>query len=107
MKLYLISQDVNDGYDTYDSAVVAAESEEDARSIHPSPFVVFSQDGKWYGRYADNSCTRAQGKANEPYETENYYGKWVKADQTHLVEVEYLGETNRDRGVVCASFNAG
>lgn len=29
--LYLLSQDVNDGYDTYDSAVVCAMSEEDAK----------------------------------------------------------------------------
>lgn len=33
MKLYLISQDVNNGYDTFDSAVVAAKTEEDARKI--------------------------------------------------------------------------
>lgn len=35
MKLYLISQGHNQGYDTYDSAVVAAESEEDAKLIRP------------------------------------------------------------------------
>jgi hypothetical protein len=31
MKLYYLSQSVNTGYDTYDSAVVAAKNEEDAR----------------------------------------------------------------------------
>jgi hypothetical protein len=36
MNLYLISQDDRDDYDTYDSAVVAAETEEEARSINPS-----------------------------------------------------------------------
>ncbi len=35
MKLYLISQVENDDYDTYDSAVVAAESEDEARLIRP------------------------------------------------------------------------
>jgi len=35
MNIYLIDQDVVYGYDTYDSAVVAAESEEEARNIHP------------------------------------------------------------------------
>lgn len=35
MNLYKISQDVNDGWDTFDSAIVAAKSEEDARNIHP------------------------------------------------------------------------
>ena len=36
MKLWLISQDFNYGYDTYDSAVVAAPTEEAARQISPS-----------------------------------------------------------------------
>ena len=35
MNLYLISQDVNNNYDTYDSAVVQAKSEEEARKIYP------------------------------------------------------------------------
>ncbi len=35
MNLYLISQDKNDGYDTYDAAVVAANTENEARMIHP------------------------------------------------------------------------
>ena len=32
MKLYLISQDFNDVYDTHDAAVVAAKNEEEARN---------------------------------------------------------------------------
>ena len=35
MKLYLISQTENTGYDTYDSAVVAAENAKIAREINP------------------------------------------------------------------------
>lgn len=35
MNLYKISQIVNTGWDTYDSAVVAAETEEAARNTHP------------------------------------------------------------------------
>lgn len=35
MNLYWISQDVNNGYDTYSDAVVAAESEAIAKTIHP------------------------------------------------------------------------
>jgi len=34
--LYLVSQTANDNYDTYDSFVVCATSEEEARSFHPS-----------------------------------------------------------------------
>ena len=36
MKLFLIEQSENTGYDTYDSAVVVAESDEVARDIDPS-----------------------------------------------------------------------
>ena len=35
MELYLISQNVNSDYDTYDSAVVSAENPEKARMVHP------------------------------------------------------------------------
>ena len=36
MKLYYIRHTKMLGYDSYDSAVVAAKSEEDAKDIHPS-----------------------------------------------------------------------
>lgn len=36
MRLYLICQDVNTNYDTYDGAIVAAENENEARNFHPS-----------------------------------------------------------------------
>jgi len=35
MKLYLLSQDVNNKYDTFDSVVVAAKSQEAAKKINP------------------------------------------------------------------------
>jgi hypothetical protein len=79
MKLWVISQDVNRGYDTYDSAVVAAETEEEARNILPS---------------GDN------------WDEARRYGGW--ASKPSEVTVEYLGVTDRDiSGVVLSSFNAG
>ena len=44
--LYLISQKENNGYDTYDSAVVVAESEEEARNTLPSDWI------GWGGSYS-------------------------------------------------------
>jgi hypothetical protein len=38
MKLWVISQSVNQDYDTYDAAVVAAETEEAARNTSPSEY---------------------------------------------------------------------
>ena len=36
MNLYLISQSVNNGYDTYSDAVVCAATSAQARKMHPS-----------------------------------------------------------------------
>ena len=80
--LYLISQDINTGYDKYDSAVVCAESEDAARAIDPSG-------------------------SGEPV-TNKYivYGSWAELDK---VKVERIGEAAEgiETGVICASFNAG
>jgi len=79
MKLWIISQSVNRGYDTFDSAVVAADTEEEARNILPS-------GGTWSDAYR--------------------YGGWARNPSE--VNVEYLGVTDRDiSGVILSSFNAG
>lgn len=80
MKLYLISQDQNNYYDTYDSAVVAAPDEDTARRMDP--------DGKialW----------------------EKHCSAWCSSSE--YVQVRYLGEAaeGTEQGVICASFNAG
>ena len=95
MKLYLISQDRVNGYDTHDSAVVSAKSESDARTIHPSRFVTHVTNGKWMGTY---------NKGGE-YENESYC--WVRYADIDRIQVEYLGETTKERGVILASFKAG
>ena len=79
MKLYLISQDKNEGYDTYDSAVVAAESAKEARSISPAGY----------------SLSEFSGGILEV---------WAPIED---VVVKYIGETELPKGIVLASFNAG
>jgi len=96
MNLYLISQDLNNNYDTYDSAVVAAKSEDDARKIHPTGFVTHIKDGLWMGT-----------RGGEEYETQNDGYCWVKFSEIDQIKVEYLGKTSKERGVILASFNAG
>ncbi len=83
MKLFLISQTENEGYDTYSDAVVCAESEEDAKKIHPSDY-----------------------KDEEVTEEEEKYGTWTTLSN---VDAEYIGEAKEgsERGVVCSSFHAG
>ena len=82
MNLYLISQDANDNYDTYDSAIVAARTKKEAQMIHPS------------GLY-DNW----DGKTWE-------YGSWASFED---VNVELIGVAKKGtrKGIVLASYNAG
>jgi hypothetical protein len=96
MKLWLISQDVNNGWDTYDSAVVAAETEEEARNIYPdnwdnNPKRWNGSKWLWYledGRVLDYSS-----------------GSWTSPDN---VQVQFLADGYEGQaGTVLASFNAG
>lgn len=75
MKLWLISQAVNTCYDTYDSAVVAAETAVEAQQIHPG------------------------GEGSQVW-------SWAEVGDVVVVEIgEALEGTQK--GVICASFNAG
>lgn len=78
MKLWLIEQDENNDYDTYDSAVVVAETENDARNINPG--------GEWGRRYS--------AWATSPDKVVAHY---IGEASPHLAAGE----------IVCASFNAG
>jgi len=80
MKLWKISQNVNNGYDTYDSAIVAAATKNDAKTICPDSDIC--QDSV------------------SPYDS------WCSIQD---VEVKYLGNAakNVKRGVVLASYRAG
>ena len=94
MNLYLISQDVNVYYDSYDSAVVAAENSEDAAQIHPSGHWKWKMDG-WHFVYIDERETEPQTPDD-----------WATIADIH---VALLGKANANikRGVILASFNAG
>jgi hypothetical protein len=85
MKLWLISQDENEGYDTFDSAVVAAETAHEAKCIHPSNLFPKPSE-QWKDlRYSD----------------------W--ASSPDKVSAKYIGEAaeNIPPGPICSSFNAG
>lgn len=87
MNLYKISQDVNNDYDTYDSAVVVAATEDDARQTHPGQV-----SGLW-------SKTEAW---------EDRSGVWCKTPEQ--VKVELIGtalDTLEAGTIIVASFNAG
>ena len=78
MKLYLLTQSVNAGYDTFDSVVVAAKSPKDARTIHPY---------------------------NKPLESDGWScHTWVAEKDKDKIDVEYLGKTKHKRGVYISIF---
>ena len=93
--LYLISQTVNNGFDTFDSAVVAARDEEDARSINPA--------GIWLD---DNNPVLLTPTREEIVDVKDEPYAWTRREN---VKVRLIGVGSHDvkRGVICASFNAG
>lgn len=82
MNLYLITQNQNNGYDTYDSAVIAAPNEQTARVMDPATGEEISD---WHDIFSTwcNSADKV---------TVTHIGKAVKGTK---------------QGVICASFNAG
>lgn len=82
MYLYLISQDEVSGFNTYDSAVVRADSPVNAATIHPS--------------------------GNNDLWGETGWTSWCKRPGSVKVELIGTARLNTKPGVVCASYhNAG
>lgn len=81
MKLWKLTQNVNNDYDSYDSVVVAAKTEEEARLIRPDSY------NSWDTEY------RSYSWAEHPYQ----------------VQVELIGNAVKGtkEGIILASFNAG
>ena len=87
MNIYLISQTVNRNYDTYDSAIVCAKNEDDAKLIHPDSGRTWNPEACCWGPYKwDYTWT-------SPKEVSDMYIGMAKPGMTE--------------GVVLASFNAG
>jgi hypothetical protein len=77
MNLYLLTGTAS-GYDTYGACVVAAPSEDVARSIHPSGFL-----SSWA------------------------YRDWAKQPNDVKAVLIGTASEDTEQGVICASFNAG
>lgn len=83
MNTYLIWQNENKGYDTYDSVVVAAEDEESAKLIHPSAY----GENPWIDSWSSGWCSSPEDVKVELVGT--YEGKKTEPH------------------IILASFNAG
>lgn len=89
MNIYLITQHVHNDYDTYDSAVVYAASEEEARNIHPS------------GR---NECWVKE------QDSSYWIGSWCRPEDVVvlLLSTNVLATHEEQiKQIICASYNAG
>jgi hypothetical protein len=84
MNLYLISQEENNGYDTYDSAVVFANNEDEARNTNPST-----------------------GCPMEWEDTSSGIPSWCRYPESVKVELLGVAIEGSENGVICSSFNAG
>ena len=97
MEIYLLEQNICTGYATYDSVVVCAENESNARTISPDNYVTHFKDGNWMGTRNDRS----------EYENNGY--DWVMFKDIDKIKVTHIGKANelQKRGVILSSFNAG
>ncbi len=82
MNIYLISQKEIVGWDTFDSAVVAALTAKKARETHPSES---SMGNPWKTRYP---C-------------------WATIPKKVTAKLIGKAKHNTEAGIICASFNAG
>ena len=102
MKLFLLSQTENRGYDTYDSCVVCAEDEKSAKRITPSgDYYKYNEELKVFHWWCNI------GTEKEQYNPEDLCKTW--ATKIESISVEYLGEAKEKSKseVICSSFNAG
>lgn len=100
MNLYLITQSKVNGYDTYDSAVVAAPTATEAAYFGPGGNTKWNPAmARWEYLQHPTSLVASLCPGHD--------GSWV--DDPELVEVELIGiaEDKLEAGIVLASFNAG
>lgn len=87
MNLYLIKQTENPGYDTYRSAVVVANSEEDAKKIHPN------------GRDTAEDWWSTS--------TSKWYDGWAHPDNVKVELIGIAADHLQPNQVVCCIFRHG
>jgi hypothetical protein len=102
MNLYKISQSINNGYDTFSSAVVAATTLERAKSIHPR--------GRVWNSAPKDKPLNLDGDFMMGWEfgsRDRFDSEW--ADHPGDVDVVLIGTATAGtiEGVIVASYHAG
>ena len=101
MKLFLwkLSQDENNDYETYDSAVVVAADPVSASMVHPAQY---SDTGAAIFRFdkVDDCWRRIDGDHIDD-------GGWAMPNDIKVTCVGEAASFLKDGDVVCSSYNAG
>lgn len=95
MKLYLLERPGERLYDTYGSAVVAAESEDAARLMHPEQDpdfrVTWCEDQRaWLNPRGDDSWTASSS--------------WANPEDVKITELTKCANKDIVAGLICASY---
>ena len=100
LKIYKIWQTVNKEYDTFDSAIVVADNEQEAKKMTPNEYSIDSK-----GIYHEFPNVKPEILFFGKPQTE--HTDW--AYNIDDVNVEYIGEAKdgMKKGVIVGSFNAG
>lgn len=96
MNLYLIVNEINNDWDTYSSMIVSAESEHEARRIHPSRYIKYNEDDYWYILQQDGNIFIPESESG-----------WVFFKDIDKLKVECIGKSLKPKGVILSSFVAG
>jgi len=97
MNIYKIWQDDNDGWDTYDSAIVIAKNEEAAKYADPGNNSFMEWDQKldsWVFCYSNGNRVAQD------------YDAWTHPKNVKVILIG-KADINIKEQVICASFNAG
>lgn len=92
--IYLISSPYVNDTEIFDSAIVSAKSEGEARLIHPNGYKILGD--KWVGTNTDGSQYATYGHTE--------WATWVKPKDIGLIAVKLIGTTEMPTGVILASF---
>lgn len=90
LNLYKISQNYNNGYDTWSDAVVVANTSDEAKLIHPAEYKPLDDGKLWY-------------ESDDPYE----WSSWALPEHVTVELIGIAAEHLEAGTVICASFHAG
>lgn len=109
-KIYLLEQNSNAGYDTFDSMVIIAEDKKEAILLsYERAYMLISKERL---EYHGTSSYSIKHYLDEPFKEyvaveSTSWGTWAFEKDITIQELGYADLEIKESYVVCASFNAG